>query len=185
MGNKEKIEVVLNGYSGLYISLLINVLGILLVSYLVLTPAFYSGNLFAIFITFYKNKYFFGIIGLLSLILLVCYSVYTTLRNPFKITFSEEGIRIYSLRYPKSKLMKWKDLTEFQLIKRQPKGITEILMQIVVVSNKFSTKSLNDLGPRFKVKTLEGSKATNMDRILELYQKNCPQLANVENIQHE
>jgi hypothetical protein len=179
MTNQVDSEFYLSKYLGHYVYSAYLVLGDLLILWIIVYPGIYSKNLFITFIELYESKDFFTLIGLLGFIGLFVYATVQFFTIPFKITFSEEGIRTYSLSNLKSYLIKWEDLTEFQIIKlvRTRYQVRSEYTQIVIVSDKYSTKTLGSLGPSFGLKDLKHNNVENLNKIMELYKRKCPELA--------
>jgi hypothetical protein len=182
-----KSELTLNNYSGHYGNLIVAILLFLLLFWIIIYPGLYHKNLFWPFIVLYEHKYIFQFLGLLGMIGLFVYYMAQFFMLPFKITFSEEGICIYSI-YPKEpSCIRWEDLTEFRFIKRVRSRyqVTREYMQIVIASDQYSTKILGSLGPTFRLLDFCYDNARVKEKVLELYEKRCPQLVNSESIAHE
>lgn len=184
MIRKTDNEFALTNYVGHYGHLIIAGLLFLLISWLIIYPAIYHKNLFWPFVVLYERKNFFAFLGLLVMIGLFAYSVAQFIMLPFKIIFSEEGIRAHSLYPRESSLLKWEDLTEFRFINlvRRRYQVETKYMRVIIMSDKFSTKILGSLGPTFELKDLKNDNAISREKILELYEKKCPQLANPEGL---
>jgi hypothetical protein len=187
MKKEVESELTLNNYSGHYGNLINAILLFLLLFWIIIYPGLYHKNLLWPFIVLYEGKYIFQFLGLLGMIGLFVYSMTQFFMLPFKITFSEEGIRIHSI-YPKEPpFIKWEALTELRFIKklRTRYQVTREYMQVVIVSDKHSTKTLGSLGPTFNLVGFTYNNGLARDQILELYKRKCPQLANSESIAHE
>jgi hypothetical protein len=182
MKNQVESELYLSKYLGHYIYSAYLILGDMFILWLVAYPALYHRNLFWPFIVLYEQKNFFALIGLLGFIGLFVCATAQFFTIPFKINFSEEGIRAYSLSNLKSYLIKWEDLTEFKVIKlvRTRYQVKSEYTQIVIVSDQYSTKTLGSLGPSFGLKDLRHNNAANIEQILELCKRKYPQLVDAE-----
>ncbi len=187
MKNQIDGELRLTNYLGKYIQFILLVLGYLFIFLIVIYPGIYNKNLFVTFIELYESKNFFTFLGLIGFIGLSIYTTVQFFTDPFKITFSEEGIQTHSLQKSRSCFIEWKDLNEFRFIKlvRRRYQIETKYMRLVLASNKFSTKILGSLGPTFELGDFKNDNAANVEKILELYEKKCPQLGNSEGLQNE
>jgi hypothetical protein len=183
---KVESELTLNNYSGHYGNLIVAILLFLILFLTIIYPGLYHKNLFWTFIEFYKHEYIFQLLGLLGMIGLFSYSMAQFLILPFKITFPEECIHIYSLHSKGSCVIRWENLTEFRFIERVRSRyqVTREYMQIVIASDQYSTKILGSLGPTFRLLDFFYDNALVKKKVLELYEKKCPQLANSESIDH-
>jgi hypothetical protein len=187
MIRKKDNEFALTNYVCHYGNLINASLLFLLISWLIIYPALYHKNLFWPFIVLYERRNFFAFLGELLMIGLFAYSVAQFFIVPFKIIFSEEGIRIFSLHTKGTYFIRWEDLTEFRFINlvRRRYQIETKYMRLVFASNKFSTKILGSLGPTFELGDFKNDNAANVEKILKLYEKKCPQLANSASLQRE
>lgn len=190
MKKQVESELTLTNYTGHYGHLIVAILLFLLIFWMIIYPGFYHKSLFWTFIVLYERKNIFTFLGLLGMIGLFAYSLAQFFMLPFKITFSEEGIRAYSLHTKGSYFIRWEQLTEFRFIKRvyTRYQVEREYMQIVIASHQYSTKFLRSLGPTFPLYDFMYDKANVntqvRDKVLELFGRKCPQLANSESIHH-
>lgn len=150
------------------------------IGYLIVYPGIRYKNPFLFFTGLYADGEYLLLLGMIGYTLSAMYGIYLVCVPPFKIVFSDEGIRIFSLWFLRPLFLRWNELTEFQATEEQSKtesGSISYYIQIAIVSKKFSTKSRSSLGPSFRIPAV-GKNSDAAERILELYQKG---LKNQEN----
>ncbi len=176
-----KNDVILTAYWSLLLALLLVIpLSLAVLNFLIISPGIYHKTPFVIFTGSYADGKYLQLLGFIGFTLLPVYLIYSVWTAPFKLVFSDKGVRVYSLWFLRPLALRWDELTEFQVIEEQSKtesGSISYYIQIAIVSKRFSTKSRSSLGPSFRIPAV-GKNSDAAERILELYQKG---LKNQEN----
>lgn len=180
MKDEKDDEITLTRYRDLYLGIPAILFLIAFLLYIVVPPAFHSKNPFAVFIELHERR------DALFTAILICYIVLTgssisgLFAARFKIIFNEEGIHIYSLRFINSYLIKWEDLKEFQVKQLSYKGLPTPDVQVLAVSDGYTTKTANSVGPTFRAGSIfklkdgeEDKTLITVEQINKLYQKHC------------
>lgn len=167
-----KNDVILTSYCRVLLAFLLAVpLSLAILGYLIISPGIDYKNPFLIFTGLYASGEYLLLLGLIGFTLIPVYLIYSVFTAPFKLIFSNKGIRVYSLWFFRSLFLRWEELTEFQVVEVKTEGVyRRYYAETVIVSKKFSTisrKSRSYVGPLFPI----SDDSDAIERILELYQK--------------